>query len=96
MFSLPIPHMILHVASCVLATAIVGVSFSAFLRDRRFKIFLLAAGFLLLDVHEIMEFLGVLGVLNPMAPLTGTLGIEPIHYISFAAVALFLAGVLKR
>jgi hypothetical protein len=93
---LSILHTFLHVGSCLLATAIFGVSFLAFVRDHRLKVLLLAAGFLLLDIHEIMEFLGVLGIMNPMLPLPGTLGIEPIHYVSFVTVLLFLAGVLKR
>jgi hypothetical protein len=88
-------HILLHIVSLAIATFMVVVSWTSFLRARRSKILLLAIAFLLLDVQQLMEFFEVFGAFNPnlLLPLVG---VEVMHSISFATIALFAAGVLKQ
>lgn len=88
-------HIAIHLVGILLATLLAVVSWNSYYRNPSSKILLLAIAFALLDLSQIMETLESLGVMfvNLSLPL---LGIEFIHTVSFATVALLAAGVLKK
>lgn len=86
-------HIILHIASLILAIFLCIVSFSSYFRNGGSRLLFMSLGFISLIVVEVLFlFYAARGVQDILVPV---INIELPHIILFAMLALFGIGIVK-
>lgn len=86
-------HIILHIASLILAIFLCIVSFSSYFRNGGSRLLFMSLGFISLIVVEVLFlFYAARGVQDILIPV---INIELPHIILFAMLALFGIGIVK-
>jgi hypothetical protein len=86
-------HIILHIASLAIAIFLSYVALTAYFRDGRARLLLMALGFVTLAVLEILLLLSASG--NLQEPIIPAVNVELPHVVLLVMITLFGIGVLK-
>jgi hypothetical protein len=86
-------HIILHVVSLAIAAFLSYIALTAYFRDGRVRLLLMALGFVMLAVLEILLLLSATG--NLQEPIIPAVNVELPHVILLIMITLFGIGVLK-
>lgn len=86
-------HILLHIASLVIAIFLSYIALSAYLRDGRARLLFMALGFVTLAILEILMLLSATG--NLEEPIIPAVNVELPHIVLLVMITLFGIGVLK-
>jgi hypothetical protein len=86
-------HILLHIASLVIAIFLSYIAVSAYLRDGRARLLFMALGFVALAILEILMLLSATG--NLEEPIIPAVNVELPHIVLLVMITLFGIGVLK-
>jgi predicted membrane chloride channel (bestrophin family) len=86
-------HILLHIASLVIAIFLSYIAVSAYLRDGRARLLFMALGFVTLAVLEILMLLSATD--NLEEPIIPAVNVELSHIVLLVMITLFGIGVLK-
>ena len=86
-------HILIHIASLIIATFLSVISVIAYVRDGRVKLLFMALGFITLAILEIIMLLTATGNVNET--LIPTVNVEISHIVLLIMITLFGIGIIK-
>jgi hypothetical protein len=86
-------HILLHVASLIIAIFLSYIAVAAYVRDGRTRLLFMSFGFITLAILEGLLLLSATG--NMDVPIIPTVNVELSHLVLLVMITLFGIGVLK-
>jgi hypothetical protein len=86
-------HIILHIASLIIAVFLSFIAVAAYLRDGRTRLLFMSFGFITLAILEGLMLLSATGNLN--VPIIPAINVELSHLVLLLMITLFGIGILK-
>jgi hypothetical protein len=86
-------HILLHVASLIIAIFLSYIAVTAYVRDGRARLLIMSFGFITLAILEGLMLLSATG--NMDVPIIPTVNVELSHLVLLVMITLFGIGVLK-